>query len=102
MPAVDDLDPETFISQLCGSLLPADRGAFREAARMAIEQLPCAGPGIIHRVVSGVWRGYFRPPDGPRVGWDIAHELDTYRLRKDVNAPPIAFDGRADRRRGRA
>ena len=89
----DDADPDALISRLAGPLLPSDRAAFRRAAEAAIEQIPCAGPGLIYRIVSGVWRSYFHPPDD--ASWDIAQELP--RGSKLANGPPI---GRDDPRTG--
>src|SRR5262249_19427595 len=90
----DDADPDVLISRLVGGLAPPDRAAFRSAAEAAIEQIPCAGEGLIYRVVSGVWRSYFHPPDD--ASWDIAQELP--RSTKLAKAAPI---GRDDPRCGR-
>ena len=99
MPIPDDVDPDMLISRLAGGLAPPDRAAFRSAAEAAIEHLPCAGEGIIYRVVSGLWRSYFHPPDD--ASWDIAQELP--RGNKLSNAPPIGAEdprtGGRDRRR---
>jgi len=94
----DDADPDTLISRLAGGLAPPDRAAFRSAAEAAIEQIPCAGEGLIYRVVSGVWRSYFHPPDD--ASWDIAQELP--RSSKLAQAAPIGRDDpRCGRRRAR-
>ena len=89
MPIPDDADPDVLISRLAGGLAPPDRAAFRSAAEAAIEQLPCAGEGVIYRVVSGVWRSYFHPPDD--ASWDIAQDLP--RRSKLANGPPIEYGG---------
>jgi len=99
----DDVDPDALISRLAGPLSPPDRAAFRRAAEAAIEQIPCAGEGLIYRIVSGVWRSYFHPPDD--ASWDIAQELP--RSSTLSNGPPVGRDdarvgrcGWADKRRG--
>jgi len=98
MPISDDADPDALISRLAGPLSPSDRVAFRRAAENAIEQIPCAGPGLIYRLVSGVWRSYFHPPDD--ASWDIAQELP--RSSKLTKAAPIGRDDpRCGRRRAR-
>jgi hypothetical protein len=97
----DDVDPDALISRLAGGLAPADRAAFRRAAEHALEQLPCAGEGLVYRIVSGVWRAYFHPPED--TSWDIAHELASLRRSKLANRPPVGADdprsGGRDRRR---
>jgi len=96
MPIPDDADPDVLISRLAGGLAPPDRAAFRSAAEAAIEQLPCAGEGVIYRVASGVWRSYFHPPEERQTWWDISQELP--RSSKLTKAAPI---GRDDPRCGR-
>jgi hypothetical protein len=99
----DDVDPDALISRLAGGLAPADRAAFRRAAEHALEQLPCAGEGLVYRIVSGLWRGYFHPPDDRRTGWDISQELGHLCDSRLVNRSPIGADdprtGGRDRRR---
>jgi hypothetical protein len=89
-----DTDSDVLISRLACGLAPPDRNAFRAAAKAAIEQIPCAGEGLIYRVVSGLWRSYFHPPED--TSWDIAQELP--RNSKLANAKPV---GRDDPRVGR-
>jgi hypothetical protein len=97
----DDATPDALISRLAGGLAPADRAAFRRAAEHALEQISCVGEGVVFRVVSGIWRGYFHPPT--YTGWDISHELESMRRSKLANGPPIGADdprsGARDRRR---
>ena len=93
-PISDDIDPEALISRLCGGLASSDRAAFRRAAEAAIEQIPCAGEGLIYRVVSPHTRSYFHPPDD--ASWDISQEFP--RNSKLANGPPV---GRDDPRVGR-
>jgi hypothetical protein len=90
----DDADPDVLISRLAGGLAPPDRAAFRRAAENAIEHLPCAGPGSIYRVVTGLWRSYFHPPED--ASWDIAQDLPGRS--KLASGPPV---GRDDPRVGR-
>jgi len=90
----DDADPDVLISRLCGGLAPADRAAFRRAAEAAVEHLPCAGEGLIYRVVSGLWRSFFHPPED--TSWDISQE--SLGRSKLANGPPV---GRDDPRVGR-
>src|SRR5262249_6597649 len=89
MPISDDVDAETLISHLCGPLPPPDRAAFRAAAENAREQLPCAGEGLVYRIVTGLWRSYFRPPSDCDVIATPRHHVRS----KLVAAPPIAYDG---------
>jgi hypothetical protein len=44
-------------------LNPADRTDFLRKAHAAIRMMPVRGPGAVHRVVRGLQRGYFNPPD---------------------------------------
>jgi hypothetical protein len=101
MPIPDDADPDFLISRLAGGLAPADRAAFRCAAEHAPEQLPCAGEGIVYRLVTSVWRTYFHPPRN--TDWDIAKEIAGLCRSKLVNRPPVGADdprtGGRDRRR---
>jgi hypothetical protein len=87
MPIPDDADPDVLISRLAGGLAPSDRAAFRSAAEYALRQIPCAGEGLLYRIVREVWRGYFHPPED--TSFDIAHE----RRSKLLNAPPIEYGG---------
>jgi hypothetical protein len=89
----DDADPEILISRLSGPLAPPDRVAFRRAAESALEQIPCAGEGIVYRVLREVWRNYFVPLDPNRTCWDIAGELPGMQRSRLVNQPPIEYGG---------
>jgi hypothetical protein len=90
LPIPDDADPEILISRLAGPLAPADRAAFRRAAEAALAALPCAGEGIIYRIVAPLQRAYFDPPDDRRAGWDIEQEPRHSKLR---DAPAIEYGG---------
>jgi len=57
------IDAESLIAHLANGLAPADRVAFGQAAENALATSPvCLGPGTIHRIVTSVWRTFFRPP----------------------------------------
>jgi hypothetical protein len=64
-------DIEDLISRLSGGLDPHDRAAFRRAAENTLASSPeCSGEGSIYRVISKLWRSYFRPPtDTTETGW---------------------------------
>jgi hypothetical protein len=87
MPISDDVDPDALISRLAGPLLPADRAAFRHAAEYALRQIPCAGEGLVYRIVREVWRGYFHPPA------DASFAVSPERRSKLTNKPPIEYGG---------
>jgi hypothetical protein len=95
LPIPDDADPDILISRLAGPLEPAARVAFRRAAEAALAALPCAGEGIIYRIVAPLQRAYFDPPDDRRAGW---HVEQAYRASKLKQEPPIEH-GRALRTR---
>jgi len=88
----DDLDAEYIISRFAGSLAPPDRTAFRRAAEDALGKLPCAGEGIVWRIVVELWRGYFHPPSDAETSRAIG--LQTTRPNKLVQRPPIGRDRR--------
>jgi hypothetical protein len=98
----DDVDVEQLIARLAGPLAPLDRDAFRAAAKAAIEQIPCAGEGLVYRIVSEVWRAYFHPPTDRETGH---HPFlpGSRRLNKLSDGSPIGRDdprtGGRDRRR---
>jgi hypothetical protein len=86
LPIPDDADPDILISRLAGPLEPAARVAFRRAAEAALAALPCAGEGIIYRIVAPLQRAYFDPPDDRRAGWHVEQD---YRASKLKQGPPI-------------
>jgi hypothetical protein len=90
LPIPDDVDPDHIISRLAGPLEPAARAAFRRAAEAALAALPCAGEGIIYRIVAPLQRAYFDPPDDRRAGWHIEQD---YRASKLKQEPPIEYAG---------
>ena len=62
-PSAMSIDAESLIAHLANGLAPADRVAFGQAAENALATSPvCLGPGTIHRIVTSVWRTFFRPP----------------------------------------
>jgi hypothetical protein len=90
MPIPDDADPDILISRLAGPLEPTARAAFRRAAEAALAALPCAGEGIIYRIVAPLQRAYFDPPDDRRAGWHIEQD---YRPSKLKQASSIEYGG---------
>jgi hypothetical protein len=90
-------DLDALISRLAGSLLPADRAAFRAAAKIALTG--CSGEGIAYRILRDLWRSYFHPPpdDMRREG---ARHLRPSKLQ---NLPAVGTDdprcGARDRHR---
>ena len=86
-----DADAEDLIARLCCGLAPADHDAFRRAAENALATSPvCLGPGTIHRIVTSIWRTYFRPPPEDRgTTWNSGQS-------KLITEPPR--DSRARRR----
>jgi hypothetical protein len=64
-------DIEDLISRLSGGLDPHDRAAFRRAAENTLASSPeCSGEGSTYRVITKLWRSYFRPPaDTGDNGW---------------------------------
>jgi hypothetical protein len=95
----DDIGTEQIISRFAGSLSPPDRITFRRAAEDALAKLPCAGEGIVWRIVVGLWRGYFHPPSDRETGQPIG--LQSKRPSKLVAGQPIddPRTGGHDRRR---
>ena len=88
------MDAESLIAHLANALVPADRAAFRQAAESALATSPvCLGPGTIHRIVTSVWRTYFRPPREDRPTTWTTGQKKPSRL---VTEPPK--DGHARRR----
>jgi hypothetical protein len=71
--------------------LPADRrGEFSRAAQTALAGLRCPGPGLVHRILAELVRGYFIPPIADD---DHGGRKGVYRNRRPsklVNAAPIA------------
>jgi hypothetical protein len=82
----DDVDPDALISRLAHGLAPPDRDAFRSAAEAALQQLPCAGEGLVYRIVREVWRGYFHPPQD-------TFSVSPERRSKLVDKPAIEYGG---------
>ena len=88
------MDAESLIAHLANALVPADRAAFRQAAETALATSPvCLGPGTIHRIVTSIWRTFFRPPREDRsTTWTSGKKLPS----KLVAEPPR--DGHVRRR----
>jgi hypothetical protein len=93
----DDID--LLISQLSASLSPSQYAAFLVAARAALADVPCLGPGVAYRVLADLQKLYFDPPPDRRASVGPYH----YRASKLSNGPPIGADdprcGGRDRRR---
>jgi len=60
----DDVD--LLISQLGASLPPPQYSAFIAAARSALADVPCLGPGLAYRILADVQKRHFDPPPDPR------------------------------------
>jgi len=81
-PEVDDL-----VQQLSHSLEPPQRHAFIDAARTALESIPCLGVGVAYRTLAGLQRQFFDPPCD-RVAYGPNH----YKPSKLIAAPAIGAD----------
>jgi len=57
----DDVD--LLVVQLAASLSPTARDAFIAEARTALADIPCLGPGVAYRLLAGLQRRHFDPPD---------------------------------------
>jgi len=87
----DDVD--LLLSELSASLAPPQYAAFLVAARAALANVPCLGPGNAFRLLATLQRSYFAPPpDARHANLGARH----YRPSKLTAAPPIgAEDPRA-------
>jgi len=87
----DDVD--LLLSELSASLAPPQYAAFLVAARAALANVPCLGPGNAFRLLATLQRSYFDPPpDARHANLGARH----YRPSKLTAAPPIgAEDPRA-------
>jgi hypothetical protein len=86
------LDTESLIARLSGPLDPADRPAFRRAAESALSASECWGEGLAYRVVTELWRGYFRPPLNIHYG----QAMRAARGSKLIDEPSIGRSSRRD------
>jgi len=84
IPDIVDSETEALIDHLAAPLLPAQRSAFRHAAREALAHVPVRGPGAVFRAVSVLQRQFFDAPDlrGSR-------QIPYARSGKLANRPPI-------------
>jgi hypothetical protein len=93
----DDID--SLILQLSASLSPPQYTAFLAAARAALANVPCLGPGVAYRILADLQKLYFDPPPDRRAVAGPCH----YRANKLAAAEPIGADdprcGGRDRRR---
>ena len=87
----DDVD--LLLSELSASLAPPQYAAFLVAARAALANVPCLGPGNAFRLLATLQRSYFDPPpDARHANLGARH----YHPSKLTAAPPIgAEDPRA-------
>ena len=87
----DDVD--LLLSELSASLAPSQYAAFLVAARAALANVPCLGPGNAFRLLATLQRSYFDPPpDARHANLGARH----HRASKLAAAPPIgAEDPRA-------
>ena len=60
----DDVD--LLLSELSASLAPPQYAAFLVAARAALANVPCLGPGNAFRLLATLQRSYFDPPPDAR------------------------------------
>jgi hypothetical protein len=58
---------DQLLSELSASLAPSQRSAFDAAARAALADIRCLGPGTAYRILAGLQKFYFDPPLDTRV-----------------------------------
>jgi hypothetical protein len=81
----DEVD--LLVVQLAASLTPpSQRNAFIDAARTALADIPCLGPGSAYRVLAPLQRGFFDPPSDGRTANAGARHHAPNRLN---SLPPI-------------
>jgi hypothetical protein len=91
-PLPDEVD--LLVVQLAASLEPPQHAAFIDAARTALADIPCLGPGSAYRVLVPLQRRFFDPPSDTIE----AHAPKHYRRPTKLSSlPPI---GRPDRAEG--
>jgi hypothetical protein len=92
----DEVD--LLVVQLAASLTPPQHNAFIEAARTALADIPCLGPGSAYRILAPLQRRFFDPPDDAVEAHAGAKH---YRPSKLIAAPAIGddIDGRSLRYR---
>ena len=94
MPLPDEIDE--LILQLGASLAPPQHHAFITAARIALADIPCIGPGSAYRVLAPLQRQFFDPPSDARVIAGPRH----HQKNKLNSLPPVgAEDARGVARR---
>jgi hypothetical protein len=84
MPYISD-EIDELIFQLAASLHPPQHDAFIVAARTAVGNIQCAGPGSAYRVLAALQRTYWDPP----IGEQGARDSTGLRPGKLANKPPI-------------
>jgi hypothetical protein len=98
-PLPDEVD--LLVIQLAASLEPPQHAAFIDAARTALADIPCLGPGSAYRILVPLQRRFFDPPED-RVAYGPSH----HKPNKLNSLPPVGADdprtGGRDRTRLRA
>ena len=90
----DEIDE--LVLQLAASLAPSQHDAFIAAARTALADIPCIGPGSAYRVLAPLQRQFFDPPSDARVIAGPRH----HQKNKLNSLPPVgAEDARGVARR---
>jgi hypothetical protein len=94
-PLPDEVD--LLVVQLAASLEPPQHAAFIDAARTALADIPCLGPGSAYRLLVPLQRRFFDPPDDAVE----AHAPRHYRRPTKLSSlPPVgAEDVRGTARR---
>jgi hypothetical protein len=81
-PEVDDL-----VQQLSSSLEPPQRRAFIDAAQTALGSIPCLGVGVAYRILAGLQRKFFDPPEDR-----VAYGPSRHKPTKLNSLPAIGAD----------
>jgi len=93
-PLPDEVD--LLVVQLAASLEPPQYAAFIDAARTALADIPCLGPGSAYRILVPLQRRFFDPPED-RVAYGPQHYRRPTKL---SSLPPVGIeDARGTARR---
>jgi hypothetical protein len=97
--AISDIDDvELLVSELSASLAPPQRHAFLAAARVALADIPCLGPGIAFRTLAELQKkGFWDPPPDTRSLAGPRHNGSKLVRAEPIGAPDPREDGRARR-----
>jgi len=85
MPIPDEIDE--LVLQLSASLAPPQHHAFIDAARTALADIPCIGPGSAYRVLAPLQRQFFDPPSDARAVSGPRHHANKLTMRPPIAAP---------------